>query len=88
MPTAASAASNTTHADHQLLRDALFTAALTPSCMPPLQTGVAVMTLEDLRVLKADQKAKLLCFCTGPAIYHPSLNWLCEFMSSIIFVSA
>ena len=37
-------------------------------------------------MLKADQQAKLLCFCTGPAIYNPPLNWLCEFMSSLIFV--
>ena len=44
------------------------------------------MDLEELRMLKADQNAKLLCFCTGPAIYNPPLNWLCEFMSSVIFV--
>ena len=54
--------------------------------MPPMQAGCVAMDLEELRVLKADQKAKLLCFCTGPAIYHPPLNWLCEFMSSLIFV--
>jgi len=33
------------------------------------------------------QVAKLLCFCTRPAIYSPLLNWLCEFISTIALVS-
>ena len=33
------------------------------------------------------QVAKLLCFCTRPAIYSPPLNWLCEFISTIALVS-
>lgn len=39
-----------------------------------------------VKAIEKDQIAKLLCFCTRPAIYSPAYNWLCEFMSTIVLV--
>lgn len=44
------------------------------------------MAAKYIKAIEKDQIAKLLCFCTRPAIYSPAYNWLCEFMSTIVLV--
>jgi hypothetical protein len=48
--------------------------------------GHAERTTAEEEYISADQTAKLLSFCTKPAIYAPLRNWLCEFMSTVLFV--
>ena len=44
------------------------------------------MAAKYTKAIEKDQIAKLLCFCTRPAIYSPVYNWLCEFISTITLV--